>query len=289
MVKGKMCKAFSCIITKNKKCYWKLNLDSHESLIDNFKLKEDDDTYKFVRVEVAPRNNNYLKPDKWVFKIDEENMPDWFSPSHKEIVMKNFRLWKKQLYTILVRKKIVNPFKFRMVKKVSVKHVLLLKDWASIRCSFGHSVMDSVGYSVRDSVGYSVRDSVEYSVEYSVRDSVIILIRNLVGCSVMDSVGYSVRDSVGYSVMDSVEYSVWAYIGSFFKLERKQWKYTDKIKTRGYPFQSMVDLWDMGLVPSFDGTTWRLHSGEKASIVFSINQKDLKKFKKGDKILCKQM
>ena len=25
------------------------------------------------------------------------------------------------------------------------------------------------------------------------------------------------------------------------------------------PFQPCIDLWNLGLVPSFDGTTWRLH------------------------------
>lgn len=31
-----------------------------------------------------------------------------------------------------------------------------------------------------------------------------------------------------------------------------------------------VKLWDDGLVPSFDGTTWRLHSGKSADIVYEL-------------------
>jgi hypothetical protein len=62
--------------------------------------------------------------------------------------------------------------------------------------------------------------------------------------------------------------SVWDYSGSFFKLPRKSWLYTDKIKTKGYPFQPAVDLWEMGLVPSFDGKKWRLHGGPDAKILW---------------------
>ena len=224
-----MCKAFSCIVDKNKRVYWKLNLDSHDKIISEFKLNEKKDSLSFVRVEVSPKNSSYLKPDKWVFKVDEDSIPDWFSPSHKDVVMREFKVFKRELYKIVVRKPIVHPFHLKAVRRVSLKQKLLLKQWDSVRGSVGDSVRGSVWDSVWDSVGGSVR----------------------------------------------------GYIGSFFKLERSQWKYTDKIKTSGYPFQSVVDLWGMGLVPSFDGTTWRLHAGEKAKVVFSIKKEDLVKLKGG--------
>ena len=37
----------------------------------------------------------------------------------------------------------------------------------------------------------------------------------------------------------------------------------------GYnPYTPCILLWKRGFVPSFDGTTWRLHSGKEAKIVF---------------------
>jgi len=101
-----------------------------------------------------------------------------------------------------------------------------------------------VGASVRDSVGDSVRASVRASV------------------------GDSVWASVGASVGDSVWASVRAYTGTFFILPRDVWKYTENIKTEGYPFQPLVTLWEQGLVPSFDGKRWRLHGGEDAKILW---------------------
>ena len=70
--------------------------------------------------------------------------------------------------------------------------------------------------------------------------------------SVWDYVWTSVGDSVKASVWDSV----WAYFSSFLDVEYK------------FDCSSAIKLWESGLVPSFDGTTWRLHSGEKADVVF---------------------
>jgi hypothetical protein len=63
----------------------------------------------------------------------------------------------------------------------------------------------------------------------------------------------------------------------------KKWKYTDKIKTKGYPFQDAVKLWKMGLVASFDGTSWRLHGGKKAEVLWQGTVKDLKQLEKDSK------
>ena len=98
-------------------------------------------------------------------------------------------------------------------------------------------------------------------------------VRDSVWGSVWDSVGDSVRDSVGDSVWGSVR----AYISSLFP-NIKDWKHIDHKKGVN-PFQSCIDLWHRGFVPSFDGTTWRLHSGKKAKIVFEIHKDKLREVK----------
>ena len=74
--------------------------------------------------------------------------------------------------------------------------------------------------------------------------------------SIEASVGASVGDSVWDVDWDAVRVSVWAYISSFFDIDYK------------FDFSSAVKLWEAGLVPSFDGTTWRLHSGTDAKIIY---------------------
>ena len=96
--------------------------------------------------------------------------------------------------------------------------------------------------------------------------------------SVWDSVWGSVRDSVWGSVSDSVRGSVWysvrdsvgAYISSLFpKIEK--WDYI-KHKPGENPFQSAIDLWHRGFVPSYDGKIGRLHQGPKAEIVYELKE-----------------
>jgi hypothetical protein len=173
------------------------------------------------------------------------------------------------------------------------RHKELLKEWASVRDSVWDSVRNSVGDSVRNSVGDSVRDSVRNSVRNSVgdsvrdsvwdsvgdsvRDSVWDSVRNSARNSVMDSVWDSVRDSVRNSVRnsvwdsvwDSVRDSVWAYVGYLFSPIISEWKYIDHAEGT-YPYQSAVDLWKDGFIPSFDGKIVRLHAGKKADIIYEV-------------------
>jgi hypothetical protein len=118
-----------------------------------------------------------------------------------------------------------------------------LKKWSSVRDSLCSSIRDSLW----DSVWVSVCDSVGDSVVYSVCNSV--------GDSVVDSIWVSVCNSVG------------AYISSIFP-NIKKWEGIDHEEGVN-PFQSGIDLWKRGLVPSFDGiNTWRLHAGKDAKVVY---------------------
>ena len=77
--------------------------------------------------------------------------------------------------------------------------------------------------------------------------------------------------SVWDSVRASVRASEAAYIGSLF-VGIKKWKYTEKLKVRGYPFQTCVDLIRKGLVPATDGRgIWYLThpiDGKPAEVVW---------------------
>ena len=249
-----MCNAFSCIVTKRKKAVWKFGTDSHDDLLKIAKI--DDDTkdpklIKFCRVEISPKNMDYINPDKWLFKVDMDFTPTWWTDDHEKAAWEAFQKWSKLLDAVLVRKPIVHPFKVTS-PEVTKEHIDLLKQWPSA----WSSAWDSEGYRVGDCVGVSVRDSVWDSVRVSVGDSVGY------------SVGYSAWSSAWYCVGVSVRDSVWAYCGSFFRLPRSDWGYTDNIATEGYPFQCLVTLWEMGLVPSYDGKVWRLHGGPDAKVLW---------------------
>jgi hypothetical protein len=122
----------------------------------------------------------------------------------------------------------LNPLKIKS-SKVNKKHLKLLEIWISVSYSVGDSVWGNVGVRVWDSV--------------------------------WDNVGKSVWESVTASVNASAWDSILAYVGSlYFPIFTK--------RDTEYQYQSCVELWKGGFVPSFDGKTWRLHGGEKAAILW---------------------
>jgi hypothetical protein len=223
-----MCHAFSCIVPETGSVIWKFGVDGHEKIIEDagFGDRTNDPKHmKFARVEITPDNGSYLAPDRWTLKIDEQIKPRWWNPAYEAEAMDAHKQWLRKLNRILVKKPIVHPFNdVTPSKKVTKRHLALLKQWDSVRASVWDSVRASVGASV--------------------------------------------LASVWASVLASVWASAWAYSGSFFHLPRKSWLYTENIAGSGYPFQPLVDLLEDGLVPSFDGTTWRLHAGKDAKVVW---------------------
>jgi hypothetical protein len=65
------------------------------------------------------------------------------------------------------------------------------------------------------------------------------------------------------SVWASVRASVGAYISTFFAIEYE------------YDLSPAIRLWERGIVASFDGKTWRLHSGKDAQVIYQINKEEL--------------
>ena len=234
-----MCKAFSCIVDQVGKVTWKLGIDAHSKLA-RIGGYQDRKLGEFAKAEITPKNNDYLNPDEWVFRFDESPVPAWCGTHEKELCLAAHKKWLKQMDKIIIPHSVVHPFKVTSPASIQPKHIRLLKKWASVRDSVGDRVGDSVADSVVESVGHSLWDSVV--------------------------------ESVGPSVWDSV----WAYTGSFFRIP--VWKYVKHHKGK-YPYQPLMALWKTGLVPSFDGTTWRLHGGPKAAVLFSITAVKLKKYR----------
>jgi hypothetical protein len=62
---------------------------------------------------------------------------------------------------------------------------------------------------------------------------------------------------------------MWAYTSSLFP-NIKTWM--GIVHDPGInPFQSGINLWKAGLVPSFDGTRWRLYAGPESMIIFEYD------------------
>ena len=59
--------------------------DSHEDIIAANGLNDRKGSPDFVRVEVVPPNLDYTLPfDKWVYKVDQDWLPDWYCAAEAE-------------------------------------------------------------------------------------------------------------------------------------------------------------------------------------------------------------
>ena len=208
-------------------------VDSHSHICARFKLDED------------VCNKYEFNPLTKAFTVDQINSNRDDSEAAEKWVN---RLDFKTIVEPLIIKPIVNPFELPAVERVTDEQIDWLKSWASVMASAWASIEASIEASVGASVGDAVGNSVWDSVWTSVSDSVWASVRASVRASDWDTVWASVRASVGASVT--------AYISSFFDIDYK------------FDFSSAVKLWEAGLVPSFDGTTWRLHTGKDARVVY---------------------
>ena len=78
----------------------------------------------------------------------------------------------------------------------------------------------------------------------------------------------------GIGVLDSV----WGYTGSLFP-NITQWRYAADFGPT--PWAPLRKLWINGYVPSFDGTTWRVHvglgkGGTKSKVLYSWSKEEIK-------------
>ena len=158
-----MCNAFSCLVHKNGKVYWKAGMDSHDKLMEEFNLSRLDNTCSpddmtLAKVEITPPSDvkyPYLHPElKWILKIDERREPFWWDSTHAFAANEACDKWKEQIYSGINLKEALNPIDPRKIRvhKVTEADITALKKWASVWDSVWASAWASVGDSVWDSV-----------------------------------------------------------------------------------------------------------------------------------------
>ena len=80
-----MCKFLSAIVLKNGDLICDPFIDSHEVLIENYNLR-DNNTNNFIRIEYSPNNNDYFDLTKYKLHIDEISIPNWFTNDLNDII-----------------------------------------------------------------------------------------------------------------------------------------------------------------------------------------------------------
>ena len=221
-----MCQFFSFVTKGSKRYYfnWQQRQELLKSNPEHYEPDSHTSICHFHGLDDDRVNKYEYNPLTGKFAVDCINIKDDRALAEKWVRKLDFSTVVEPLRI----NKIIHPFEIEP-PEITDYHIELLNLWASVR--------DSVWGSVMDSVWGSIGDSVMDSVWASVRDSV------------WDSVWASVRDSVWDSVM--------GYASDFFTIDK--WLYVDHEPGRN-PFNPAIELWKQGIVPSFDGRVWRLHT-----------------------------
>ena len=83
-----MC-TFASFVLTDRKVYWLPDSDSHEDIIEHYRLREtalDGQTVQILRVESEPPTDGRCPLDlsTWSFRIDQDRRPDWAEPAECE-------------------------------------------------------------------------------------------------------------------------------------------------------------------------------------------------------------
>jgi hypothetical protein len=163
--------------------------------------------------------------------------------------------WKK-IYPRLIIKDVVNPFKVEK-RTPNEDDISNLKKWAKTRESLLNPLVDK----------NVVYDANEKAIDHYINSSNKF---HLVG-----NINTDEWFTVTSAITSNFSHKEWSELSSIFdSFEDSLYDYTNVYATYffdfkfNYDYSSFHNLWNKGLVPSYDGTKWRLHSGEKAEIVW---------------------
>jgi len=144
-------------------------------------------------------------------------------------------------------------------KNPNEKDIKILHEWMKI----SHTVSFANNLNFSKKVYPLVRISVGYSMEEAYKN-----IKRMI-TKIHDSYNRTTFDYNWYihDTEHSIDDIIDAYAGSLFT-DPNRYKGREK-RPFVYKFISGVYLWERGLIPSFDGKVWRLHSGKECKIVYS--------------------
>jgi hypothetical protein len=235
-------------LLKSGEVLWEAGIDSHDKLLTKHNIVDDTsdgDMIKLARIEMTP-DDGYLHPEgNWTFKVDENTSPRWITPKKKQACYDALEQWKKYVYSKINLEEARNPINpFKLPKRIPTpEDIGLLHKWAALRHTSKEIVRDAIRDTVGDTVGAIVIGATWDTVRHTVWDTIFPTVKT--------------------SAWDTVRDAIRAYTGSLFNIEKR-----GNYPAGTYPFQPAVDMWKHGLVPSYDGKTWRLHSGEKGEVVY---------------------
>jgi hypothetical protein len=273
-------KAFACILTSTGTVYWNVGIDSTAELVRLNNVSGTPGT-DYLNVNIIPENKDeqeypYLYPDEdWVIVTDSS---PGFLATYEDAIWTAFDSWKQVVYSFDYESALQD-----FSPTLAIEHNPTQTDLDNLKAwviaweavtKTNQNVGSTIALTAWDKVGPCLWNDLYMNVEANYRkldvDCSGIAVCNSVAAYLgLDKLDQAMNDTVGDSVSDGQRALYTTYFTNI-----TEWKYKNGY-TSGNPYTPGAALWQQGLIPSFDGTTWYLGSGSSCKVVYAILEKDL--------------
>jgi hypothetical protein len=200
-----MCKFKSAIVLKNGDILHNGYTDSHEDLMEYFKIKDDNQFWQnFVRIEFSPdKPENLMDVNSYLLKIDEDSTPDWFEEI-KGLVIERMKdvvssLFINQDEDIIIGKSII-------LGKVNVKRLIncfvINAGYATIQDA-GYATVQDAWYATIKNAGYATIKNAGYA---TIQDAWYATIQDAGHATIQDA-GHATIKNAGYATIKNAGYA----------------------------------------------------------------------------------
>jgi hypothetical protein len=169
-----VCKLASFVVTRER-VLWHPESDSHEQIIEKYGL-DDKKKSDFVRVELVPPNNDYLKPlNSWVYQVNQDNVPSWYNTKESEIATRHeLDRWRKKRQWFFDAMDFVATIKdtpWYTAKKKPLKAWRVFDTRDAARDAAGNAAGDAAGDAARDAARNAARNAAADAAWNAARDA----------------------------------------------------------------------------------------------------------------------
>lgn len=262
-------KGFACIVSENGKIYRRTGIDSCADLMKQYHLVDDG---SYIGIHVVPDNDEkypYLYPEyDWKMLVYKSACPSWFTEEMKSDVWSAFEEWKDNVYSIFDYKglRVVTADDVLDIAPTDAEYKVTIEELAAfLKCA--HDTNSLVTY-IRESVLGTIQSAVGTSISNDAYNYIQVV---RMASDASDKISSAFADA-GYVVSNVgvIQSNFFAAIcGSYFDIDK--WTYYTE-ESDGYPYASIMYMWEHGLILSQDSNTyWHLHSLDAGQILYTVS------------------
>ena len=176
-----MCRMKSGLIFKDE--VFIPDYDSHSQMLEELGIEDNkkNASSKFIRAELYPKNNDVFSPiETWVFRVDQDILPDWYVEKYDEERMRN------------------------AVKKWAEEHIHVGKDNLKISSGENHYIKDCKNVFIYGSA--TVKNIYDSATVENIYDSATV--KNIYGSATVEYIcdSATVKKAAGLSTIISSPY-----------------------------------------------------------------------------------